>query len=47
MGLHDEYDRARAWIRDHLTFDVDGEYNTFEVSDYTWYRHKHLLNQNT
>lgn len=31
MGLTDEYERARAWIADKLTFDVDGNVSTFEV----------------
>lgn len=32
MGLDDELKRARAWVNDKLSFDLDGEYNTFEVS---------------
>ncbi|KAF8322682.1 glycoside hydrolase [Clavulina sp. PMI_390] len=32
MGLDDEVKRAREWIRDELTFDLDGEYNTFEIT---------------
>lgn len=31
MGLNDEYSRARDWIEAELTFDRDGNYNTFEV----------------
>lgn len=31
MDLRDEYKRARDWVRTELTFDRDGEYNTFEV----------------
>lgn len=31
MGLDDEVARARAWVQDKLSFDVDGEFNTFEV----------------
>lgn len=31
MGLDDEAARARSWIQDKLSFDLDGEYNTFEV----------------
>ncbi|KAJ7461276.1 glycoside hydrolase [Mycena galericulata] len=35
MGLHDEYARARAWVRASLTFDRDGRnrcFNTFETT---------------
>jgi hypothetical protein len=31
MDLIDEYERARDWVQTSLTFDRDGEYNTFEV----------------
>ncbi len=31
MGFDDEVARARDWIRDHLTFDLNATYNTFEV----------------
>ncbi|KAF9235130.1 glycoside hydrolase family 47 protein [Melanogaster broomeanus] len=32
MGLHDEYERARAWVRDEMSFDRDGNFNTFETT---------------
>jgi mannosyl-oligosaccharide alpha-1,2-mannosidase len=32
MGLEDEYQRARAWVADKLSFERDGNFNTFEVS---------------
>lgn len=32
MGLTEEYTRAREWIESELTFEVDDEFNTFEVS---------------
>ena len=32
MGLDDEVTRARNWVQDKLSFDVNGEHNTFEVS---------------
>lgn len=32
MGLEEEYNRARKWISTELTFDRDGNLNTFEVS---------------
>lgn len=31
MGLDAEYNRARSWIERHLTFERDGNFNTFEV----------------
>jgi endoplasmic reticulum Man9GlcNAc2 1,2-alpha-mannosidase len=31
MGLDEEYARARSWIKNDLSFDRDGLYNTFEV----------------
>lgn len=34
MGLHQEYSRASNWVRNHLSFDRDGQsrcFNTFEV----------------
>lgn len=31
MGLQDEYTRARDWVANNLTFDRDGNFNTFEV----------------
>ena len=34
MGLQEEYSRAREWLSSELTFDRDGEFNTFEVSTY-------------
>jgi Glycosyl hydrolase family 47 len=32
MGLQDEYIRAREWISSKLSFESDGNFNTFEVS---------------
>ncbi|KAJ7624463.1 glycoside hydrolase family 47 protein [Roridomyces roridus] len=32
MGLDDEYARARAWVENHLSFDRDAEFNTFETT---------------
>lgn len=34
MGLQEEYNRARKWISTDLSFDRDGNLNTFEVSIY-------------
>ena len=34
MGLQEEYNRARQWVSTKLTFDRDGNFNTFEVSTY-------------
>jgi endoplasmic reticulum Man9GlcNAc2 1,2-alpha-mannosidase len=31
MGLQEEYSRAREWISTNLSFDRDGNFNTFEV----------------
>lgn len=31
MGLDEEYVRARKWVEETHSFDVDGEFNTFEV----------------
>ena len=31
MGLHEEYQRARAWVANSLSFDRDGGFSTFEV----------------
>jgi hypothetical protein len=31
MGLHAEYQRARSWVADKMTFERDADYNTFEV----------------
>lgn len=36
MGLQEEYNRAREWISSELTFDRDGDFNTFEVSTYSF-----------
>lgn len=33
MGLEEEYQRARRWIADSLSFDRDANYNLFEESD--------------
>ncbi|KAI0789489.1 glycoside hydrolase [Abortiporus biennis] len=32
MGLEDEYKRARSWIENSLTFERDGNFNTFETT---------------
>ncbi|KIR99692.1 mannosyl-oligosaccharide alpha-1,2-mannosidase [Cryptococcus deuterogattii 2001/935-1] len=32
MNLIPEYQRARDWIRDHLNFDKDAQFNTFETT---------------
>lgn len=32
LGLDEEYQRAREWVENKLSFDRDGIYNTFEVS---------------
>lgn len=32
LNLDEEYSRARTWIRDFLTFDVDDEHHAFEAS---------------
>ncbi|TIA68988.1 hypothetical protein E3P91_03834 [Wallemia ichthyophaga] len=32
MGLTDEYARARNWIENELSFDVDDKFNTFETT---------------
>ncbi|KAG0303307.1 mannosyl-oligosaccharide alpha-1,2-mannosidase [Dissophora globulifera] len=32
MGLTDEFEEAKAWVRDELTFDQDGEVNLFETT---------------
>ncbi|KAF9025070.1 glycoside hydrolase family 47 protein [Hymenopellis radicata] len=32
MGLQDEYARARKWVDEKLTFDKDGDFNTFETT---------------
>lgn len=31
MGLHDEYERARKWVQNHLSFERDAAFSTFEV----------------
>ena len=32
LGLDEEYQRAREWVTNELSFDRDGIYNTFEVN---------------
>lgn len=32
LGLDEEYQRAREWVANKLSFDRDGIYSTFEVS---------------
>ncbi|KAG1758438.1 glycoside hydrolase family 47 protein [Suillus occidentalis] len=32
MGLEDEYQRARSWVADKLSFERDGNFNTFETT---------------
>jgi hypothetical protein len=31
MGLDEEYQRARSWVADEMSFERDHDYNTFEV----------------
>lgn len=31
MGLDDEYERARKWVAEQLSFERDANFNTFEV----------------
>jgi len=31
MGLEEEYKTARNWVANNLTFERDGNFNTFEV----------------
>jgi endoplasmic reticulum Man9GlcNAc2 1,2-alpha-mannosidase len=31
MGLEDEYARARTWVAEQQTFDVDQRFHAFEV----------------
>ena len=33
MGFDEEYERARDWVKDKLSFDVPGKVNGFEVSE--------------
>ena len=32
LGMDEEYQRAREWVANDLSFDRDGVYSTFEVS---------------
>ena len=32
LGLDEEYQRAREWVANELSFDRDGDFSTFEVS---------------
>lgn len=32
MGFDEEYERAREWVREELSFKVPGKVNAFEVS---------------
>ncbi|KAF8185216.1 glycoside hydrolase family 47 protein [Mycena galopus ATCC 62051] len=32
MGLDDEYQRARSWVQEHLSFDRSGYFSTFETT---------------
>jgi hypothetical protein len=34
MGLDEEYQRARSWVADKMTFERDADYNTFEVGPF-------------
>lgn len=34
MGLNDEYQRAKHWVENKLSFDKDGAFSTFEVSPF-------------
>lgn len=40
-GLDAEYERARAWVKDTLSFDRDANFNTFEVR--LGYRYMHAV----
>lgn len=31
MGLDEEYQRARTWVAEKMSFERDGNFNTFEV----------------
>lgn len=31
LGLSDEYQRAKEWVRNHMSFDRDADFSTFEV----------------
>lgn len=33
MGFDEEYERARDWVATDLSFDVDANFNSFEVSN--------------
>jgi hypothetical protein len=33
MGFDEEYERARDWVKEELSFDVPGKVNGFEVSE--------------
>jgi endoplasmic reticulum Man9GlcNAc2 1,2-alpha-mannosidase len=35
MGLGAEFQRARKWVKEELSFDRKGDYSVFEVSDTT------------
>ena len=32
LGLEEEYQRAREWVANQLSFERDGNFSTFEVS---------------
>lgn len=36
MGLQEEYNRAREWISSKLSFESDGNFNTFEASTHIY-----------
>lgn len=38
MGLKDEYGRARKWVEERLSFEKNGSYSTFEVSNVGFHR---------
>lgn len=44
MELHEEYQRARKWVQDHLSFDRDGDFSTFEVCVMATRRNTYCMN---
>lgn len=46
MGLDQEYHRAKNWVEKKLSFDVNGSFSTFEVSNYKHHQFSiHLLSK--
>ena len=42
MGLQEEYNRTREWISSKLSFESDGNFNTFEVSTHIFRKFDNL-----